>query len=55
MTSKELFKNNNVTRTAQLSNASYVHKDRLDALNLNVVLDNFVDGLVHRLGILAKY
>ena len=32
-----------------------VHKDRMDALNLNVVFDNFVDGLEHRLGIFAKY
>ena len=33
----------------------YVHKDRTDALDLKRVLNDFVDGSVHRLGIFAKY
>ena len=33
----------------------YVHKDRTDALDLTKVLNDFIDGSVHRLGIFAKY
>ena len=33
----------------------YVHKDRTDAFDLKRVLNDFVDGSVHRLGIFAKY
>ena len=33
----------------------YVHKDRTDALDLKGVLNDLVDGSVHRLGIFAKY
>ena len=33
----------------------YVNKDRMDALDLKGVLNDFVDGSVHRLGIFAKY
>ena len=33
----------------------YVNKDWMDALDLKGVLNDFVDGSVHRLGIFAKY
>ena len=32
----------------------YVHKDRMNALDLKGILNDFVDGSVHRLGTIAK-